>query len=237
MCWYSHPELLVSFPYVCYLEQVSGRSQCLHPYSTDGYDRLEISLHTNTQKSEKQMTVIDRQDLKNRRRTHRWWTCVCGRCWSRAERASCRSPPGPSPWWWWCPASGPGTQTQSCVRPWPERPHQEMQPGTPTHLKVPKCEVHKWTLSNISCVFFFLLLIYLIRCFVLLTLFLLNHDGVTQGQEFEELQYLRILLRTDAGNEGLVIKLEFLVGVFIPAKIHRLKKKKKNQTESEITML
>lgn len=139
MCCYSHPEPLVSFPYACYLDWVAGRPQCLRPYSTDGYDHSEISLHTNTRKSEKQTPVIDRQQQKERKSTHGWWTCVCGRCWSRAERASCRSPLGPSLRWWWCPAFGTGTQTQSCARPRPERPHQEMRPGTPIHLKVTKC--------------------------------------------------------------------------------------------------
>lgn len=61
-------------------------------------------------------------------------------------------------------------------------------------------------------------------CFGLLTLFMLHHDGVTQGQEFEELQYLRILLRTDTGNEEMVFELELLFGVFIPTEIHRLSK-------------
>ncbi len=60
--------------------------------------------------------------------------------------------------------------------------------------------------------------------FGLLTPFMLHHDGVTQGQEFEELQYLRILLRTDTGNEEMVFELERLFGVFIPTEIHRLSK-------------
>ncbi len=64
---------------------------------------------------------------------------------------------------------------------------------------------------------------------------MLHHDGVTQGQEFEELQHLRILLRTDTGHEEMVFELELLFGVFIPAEIHRLSKNREKVKYISVT--
>lgn len=51
---------------------------------------------------------------------------------------------------------------------------------------------------------------------------MLHHDGVAEGEQFEELHGIFILLGSDMGNQGMIYELELLISVAVPAPVHRL---------------
>ena len=57
---------------------------------------------------------------------------------------------------------------------------------------------------------------------LLLTFFVLHHDGVAEGEQFEELQCLLILLGADAGHQRMIHEQEIGVCVRVPAEVHWL---------------
>lgn len=51
---------------------------------------------------------------------------------------------------------------------------------------------------------------------------MLHHDGVAEGEQFEELHGIFILLGSDMGNQGMIYELELLISVAVPAPVHWL---------------
>lgn len=57
---------------------------------------------------------------------------------------------------------------------------------------------------------------------------MLHHDGVAEGEQFEELCSIFILLGSDAGDQGMIHELELSVSVLVPTPVHWLMGKMEN---------
>lgn len=59
-------------------------------------------------------------------------------------------------------------------------------------------------------------------CDCRITVFVLHHDGVAEGEQFEELHGIFILLGSDMCNQGMIYELELLISIAVPAPVHQL---------------
>lgn len=59
----------------------------------------------------------------------------------------------------------------------------------------------------------------------MVTIFVVHHDSVTEGKQFEELCNFLVLPGSDACNQVIIHELEFSVCELVPAPVHWLKGK------------
>lgn len=68
----------------------------------------------------------------------------------------------------------------------------------------------------------------------MLTVSVIHHDSVAEGEQFEELWHILVFAWSDTGNQRMIHKLELSISKLVPVPVNRLMERRKKMILTQI---